>query len=1049
MQLNVSAWSIRKPIPSIVLFVVLTVLGVFSFLNMSITRFPNIDLPLVSVTVTQSGAAPSELQSQVTKRVEDAVAGINGVKHITSTIAEGLSTTTIEFRLGINSDRAVNDVKDAIAKIRSDLPRTIDEPITQRVEIAGLPIVTYAASAPAMTPEELSWFVDDVAARELQSIAGVGGVARVGGVDREIRVTLDVDRLLSLGITAADVNRQLRLTSVDLAGGRGEIGGQEQSIRTLGSAQTLETLAATNIALPGGRRVCLDELAAITDTAEEPRTFARFNGEPVVAFAISRSTGASDASVGEAVARKVVELGRRHPGVRFDVIDDTVLYTVGNYESAMHTLLEGSALAILVVFIFLKDWRATLISSIALPLSIIPTFWAMSALGFSLNLVSLLAITLVTGILVDDAIVEIENIVRHMRMGKSPYRAALEAADEIGLAVIAITLTIVAVFAPVSFMGGIAGQYFKQFGLTVAVAVLISLLVARLITPLLAAYFLRPHKQVEEKDGLIMRAYTRVVGWSVRHKYITFLLGILFFAGSIYSTSLLPSGFLPEEDQSRSLFVVELPPGSRLDDTKRVTDRLTEDLRRMPEVKDVFVNGGTQLPGKKEVRIATLTVTYVPKGERDLRQRQLEGRIVDLARDIPDIRFFLMNENGQRGLSLIVTGPDQGVVVETAAKLEREMATIPTLQSVTSTAPLNRPEIRIRPKPALAAELGVSTDVMAETVRVGTIGDIGANLPKFDAGDRQVPIRVQLPENVRGDRNLLEVLKVPAKDGAAVPLAAVADIELGQGPTAIDRYDRALRVALEGDMRGTDALGSIMEAIRALPTARNLPPGVELKETGDAEVMVEVFTSFGQAMGAGIMMVLGVLILLFANFLQPFTILLSLPLSIGGAILGLVLTQNAISLPVVIGFLMLMGIVTKNAIMLVDFAIEEVAKGVNRFDAIIDAGRKRARPIVMTTIAMAAGMLPSAMALGAGGEFRAPMAIAVIGGLIMSTMLSLIFVPAFFILMDDVSRLLSRIFGRFVGPTDEPGFDEDALVTGRLGNDVKAYPQEPTKIAAE
>ena len=1048
MRLNVSAWAIRKPIPSIVLFIVLMILGVFSFQTLPITRFPNIDIPIISVTVTQAGAAPSELQNQVTKRVEDAIAGVNGVKHIISTIAEGISTTTIEFRLEINSDRAVNDVKDAIAKIRADLPRTIDEPITQRLEIAGLPIVTYAVSAPAKTPEELSWFVDDVVARQLQSLGGVGGVTRVGGVDREIRVALNLDRLLSLGVTAADVNRQLRLTSVDLAGGRGEIGGQEQSIRALGSAQTLETLAATSISLPGGRRVRLDELATVTDTAAEPRAFARFNGEPVVAFAVSRSKGASDATVGAAVEKKVQEIQASHPGVRFDVIDNTVTYTVGNYRSAMHTLIEGAVLAVIVVLIFLRDWRATLIASIALPLSIIPTFWAMSALGFSLNLVSLLAVTLVTGILVDDAIVEIENIVRHMRMGKSPYRAALEAADEIGLAVIAITFTIVAVFAPVSFMGGIAGQYFRQFGLTVAVAVLISLLVARLITPMLAAYFMRPHKHEEEREGLIMRAYTRVVGWSVRHKFLTFFFGLAFFGASIWSTSLLPSGFLPEDDISRSLFVVELPPGSRLDDTKAVTDGLTEELRAMPEVQSVFVNGGMRLPGKREVRLATLTVNYVPKEERTLRQRQLQNLIVDRARNRPDVRLFPLNDNGERGLSLILSGPDQDAVVETAAKLEREMATLPTLEGVTSTAPLNRPEIRIKPKPALAAELGVSTDVIAETVRVGTIGDSGANLPKFDVGDRQVPIRVQLPESVRGDRALLDVLKVPAKNGTAVPLATVADIELGQGPTSIDRYDRRLRVALEGDLRGTDALGSVTEAIRALPTARNLPPGMELKETGDAEVMVEVFTSFGQAMGAGIMMVLGVLVLLFANFLQPFTILLSLPLSIGGAILALVITNKAISLPVVIGFLMLMGIVTKNAIMLVDFAVEEVAKGVDRVDAIVDAGRKRARPIVMTTIAMAAGMLPSALAFGAGGEFRAPMAIAVIGGLLVSTLLSLIFVPAFFILMDDLSRLFRWMFARFVGPTDEPEF-EPSIVAARLGHRIEGYPQEPMKVAAE
>ncbi|HLM39041.1 MAG TPA: efflux RND transporter permease subunit [Microvirga sp.] len=1046
MQLNISAWAIRKPIPSLVLFIVLMILGVFSFQGLPITRFPNIDVPLVTVSVTQAGAAPSELQNQVTKRIEDTVAGINGVKHITSTISEGISTTTIEFRLEINSDRAVNEVKDAVAKIRSDLPRTIDEPVVQRLDIAGLPIVTYAASALAMTPEELSWFVDDVVARQLQSVQGVGRVERVGGVEREIRVELKLDRLLALGITAADVNRQLRLTSVDLAGGRGEVGGQEQSIRTLGAAQTLGDLASTSITLPGNRKVRLDELATVTDTAAEPRTFARFNGQPVVAFAVTRSTGASDATVGQAVAAKVAELGKAHPEVRFDLIDDTVVYTVGNYDSAMHTLIEGAILAVIVVLIFLRDWRATLIASLALPLSVLPTFWVMSTMGFSLNLVSLLALTLVTGILVDDAIVEIENIVRHMRMGKSPYRAALEAADEIGLAVIAITFTIVAVFAPVSFMGGIAGQYFKQFGITVAAAVLISLLVARLITPMLAAYFMRPHKQVEEKDGFIMRAYTRLVGWSVRHKYMTLILGLGIFGASLWSTNLLPSAFLPEEDISRSLFVAELPPGSRLSDTQQVSDRIAERLRAMPEVRSVFVNGGLQLPGKKEVRLATFTVNLAPKEERSLRQRQLEGRIVDEFRDVPDIRFFVLNEGGQRGLQLIVSGPDQDVVVETAAKLQREMATVPTIENPMSTAPLNRPEIRISPKPALAAELGVSTDVLSETVRVATIGDVGANLAKFNAGDRQIPIRVQLPEAVRGDQGLIDILKVPTRGGASVPLAAVADISFGQGPTSIDRYDRSLRVALEADMRGTDALGEVLEAIYNLPTAKNLPPGVTIMQTGDAEVMTEVFTSFGKAMGAGIMMVLGVLILLFANFLQPFTILLSLPLSIGGAIMGLVITQKAISLPVVIGFLMLMGIVTKNAIMLVDFAVEEVARGVDRSTAIIDAGRKRARPIVMTTIAMAAGMLPSALALGAGGEFRAPMAIAVIGGLIVSTLLSLVFVPAFFILMDDLSRLFGRLFNRFVGPKDEPLPE----TSGRaIPAPADAYPNGRSRIAAE
>ncbi|WP_131195112.1 efflux RND transporter permease subunit [Lichenihabitans psoromatis] len=1019
MRLNISAWAIRNPIPPIVLFVVLMVLGLASFHSLAVTQMPNVDIPIVSVTITQAGAAPTELQTQVTKWVEDSVAGVNGVKHIISAITEGTSTTTIEFRLEVNSDRAVNDVKDAVSKIRADLPRTIDEPIINRVEIAGLPILNYGATAPAMTPEQLSWLVDDTLIRGLQSIRGVGGVERVGGVTREIRVTLKPDRLLALGITAADVNKQLRLTSTDLAGGRGEIGGREQSIRTLAASQTLGTLRATSIVLPGGREVRLDDLATVTDAFEEPRTFARFDGQPIVSLAISRATGASDASVAEAVQKKIDEFSKDYPDVHLQRIDTSVTKTFGSYQSAMDTLIEGALLAVLVVFLFLRDWRATLIAAIALPLSVLPTFWVMSALGFSLNAVSLLAITLVTGILVDDAIVEVENIVRHMRLGKSAYRAAIEGADEIGLAVIAITATLVAIFAPVSFMGGIAGQYFVQFGLTIAAAVIMSLLVARLITPMLAAYFMRHHGAAEERSGLVMRVYSRLVGWSVRHKVITLLAGLVLFAGSLASTTLLPSGFLPKEDSSRTMFVVELAPGARLDDTIAVTDRLSDEIRALPEVTSVFVDGGRQLPGKLETRLATLVINLSPKNTRVRTQAELETLIAGLLRKEPDIRSWSLRDGGQRDMSLIVAGPDQGIVADVAARFQREVAAIPHLVSVMSTAPLDRTEIRIRPKPSAAADLGVSTDTIAETVRVGTIGDIGLNLAKFNAVGRQVPIRVLLPEAIRGNLADLETLKVPAKNGTAVPLAAVADVTLDQGPGSIDRYDRSVRVAVEANMEGSDALGNLIAQAMQTPTATHLPPGVTIRQTGDAEIMGEVFSGFLMAMGAGIMMVFGVLILLFGSFLQPITILFSLPLSIGGAILGLLIFNKPISMPVVIGILMLMGLVTKNAIMLVDFAVKEMANGVDRITAIKEAGMKRARPIVMTTIAMAAGMVPSAMAFGIGGEFRAPMAIAVIAGLLVSTLLSLVFVPAVFLLMDDLHNLLARIFKRFVGQRDE------------------------------
>ncbi|MFY0613788.1 MAG: efflux RND transporter permease subunit [Hyphomicrobiaceae bacterium] len=1022
MRMNISAWAIRNPVPSLVLFMVLMTLGITTFRSMPVKRFPNIDIPVVTVQITQPGASPVELETQVTKKVENAVAGITGVKHILSNVVEGATTTTLEFDLGIPIDRATNDVKDAVDRLRSELPSTIDDPVVQRLDIAGLPILTYSARAPTMTPTELSWLVDDTIIRTLQGVKGIAQVARIGGVDREVRIDLAPEKLLALGITAGEVNRQLRATNVDIAGGRAEMSGRRQAIRTLAGKTTLKALGETKIALPGGRNVRLNELGTVKDTWEEPQFFADLDGKPAVAFSITRSKGASEITVAAAVEEAIEGLRKAHPAVELSRIDDTVSYTRGVYESTMKTLIEGAILAVFVVFIFLRDMRATVIAAIALPLSVIPTFWAMSAFGFSLNLVSLLAITIVTGILVDDAIVEIENIVRHIKMGKSPYRASLEAADEIGLAVIAITTTIIAVFVPVSFMDGIAGQYFRQFGLTVAAAVFFSLLVARLITPLLAAYFMRdiPHN---DHEGALLRTYTRLVAWSVRHRIITVIFGLFVFAGSIASMYLIPSGFLPPEDTGRMFIALELPPGSTLADTRKVSRRIARDLKAREDVEKVFVDGGRILGSGSEVRKATLLVTLQPKAERALSLGEVKTEFIKLLNPVPDIRFWFFEENGQRLFQMVVTGRDGEAVNREAAKITREMRGLSELVLPNSTAGLERPELRVVPKTEIAAELGVTTSAIADVVRIATIGDVGPALARFSERDRQIPIRVQLTRQARSELDLLKTLKVRTASGKMVPLAAVADFQLAQGPTAIDRFDRQRQVTLGADLASGVALGDAVKAVENLPSAKALSDGLRLKQFGDAEVMAEVFENFGKAMSAGLMMVFAVLVLLFASFLQPITILFSLPLSIGGAIVALAITQNAISLPVVIGILMLMGVVTKNAIMLVDFANEEIARGIERSAAIVDAGRKRSRPIIMTTIAMCGGMLPSALALDSGGEFRAPMAIAVIGGLISSTVLTLVFVPAVYVLMDDIGQWLWRVFSRFIGPKDEPTVD--------------------------
>src|SRR5436190_1205263 len=917
MALNVSAWAIRQPLPSIVIMAVLVAVGFISFTRMPITRMPNIDVPVVSVVITQFGASPIELESQVSKKVEDAVAGVEGVNHLYTVISDGIANTTIEFRLEIDTDRALNDVKDAVTRIRHDLPRGIDDPMIQRYDIVGLPILTYAAIAPGKTPEQLSFFVADVVVRKLQGLRGVGSVERIGSVEREIRVGLNPVALQGVGITALDVSRQLRGSNADLAGGRSEIGGRNQAIRTLAGARTLTNLAATRIALPRGGDLRLDDIGLVSDTIAEPSTFARFNGAPLVGFSILRAKGASDVEIEKLVSAEVENIRKEHPEIELKLIDSSVTYTLGNYDAALENLFEGAVLAIVVVFLFLRDWRATIIAALTLPLSILPSFWVMHALGFSLNVVSLLAIVLSTGILVDDAIVEVENIIRHMRMGKTPYQAALEAADEIGLVVIAISLTIVAVF-------------------------------------------------------------------------------------------------LPAPETARSTLAIELPPGSRLADTQALTDTVTNRLNRGFDIANIFVDGGKIPPLTREVSKATLTINYVPKSKRTRTQRQLEQAITRELAKIPDFRFWFVDDNAKRNLTINVTGEDSDTVANVAFELALQMRRLPQVANIVSSTALDRPELRIYPRRDLAVRLGVSTESLSETIRVATIGDVGPALARYDAGNRSVPIRVLLEEHARADRQVLEQLRVPSPRGVSVPLNALADIDFGAGPISINRYDRQRQARVEADLVGGVALSEAFAAVRKLPIVDHLPPGVRWNPGGDAEQAAALFEGFGQAMRNGLIMVYALLAVLFTSLVQPLTILLSLPLSIAGAILALLLGALPITTPVVIGILMLMGIVSKNAIMLVDFAVEAMHRGMERNAAITDAGLKRARPIVMTTIAMLGGMGPSALGIGAGGEFRSPMAIAVIGGLLVSTLLSLLFVPAVFTIMDDFANLCWRFFRRFI-----------------------------------
>ncbi len=1007
---KISAWAITHPAFPLVLFAVLSVFGIVAFIRLPITLNPDISAPIVQITINEPGAAPSEIETQILQKVEGAVAGIGNVKNITSWATEGVAQTIVEFRIGTPIDRATTDVRDAVARVRADLPQGIEEPQVARIDIDGGPIVYYAVSSTTMSEEQLSWFVDNTVTKRLLAVAGVAQVTRSGGVNREMRVDLDPARLESYGITAGEVNQRLRDINLDAAGGRSQVGGSEQSIRVLGDTHTAAQLANLRLAIPDGRVVRLGEIADVHDGTEEVRSISRLNGRPATTFAVYKAKGASDVTTLHDVERELAKVGRETPGITLKQVFTTVTFTQKSYDASIEALVEGALLAVVIVFLFLRDGRATAISALAIPLAALPTFAFMQWFGFTLNQMTLLALSLITGVLVDDAIVEIENITRHMRMGKSAYRAAMDAADEIGLAVVACSMTIIAVFLPVSFLGGIIGQFFIQFGFTVAVAVFMSLLVARLISPLLAAYLLKPHAGLRGADGPLMDWYLRALRWSVEHRVRTLVAGLVIFAASVAGLALIPKTFAPDGDYSSSTLHVELPPGVLLQQTADASAQAYRILRRHPEVRNVVESIGEDEDG--EVRSGNLYIQLVPPSQRKLSQKQWEAELTRELRVIPDARltFQSQSDGGGRDLTLYVVGSNPQLVERTAHQAIEQMRTLKELRDPRINGDMARPELLVHPHFDEAAQLGVSVAAIGDAVRVATIGDLPQNDAKFALPDRQIPIRVSLIASARRDLSTIENLPVRTASGATVPLKAVADVSFGQGPSRIRRYNQNRRISLEADLNNAQ-LSTALDKIHALPIFKHLPAGVQIVEVGAAKDMQELFTSFMLAMVAGILLVFAVLVLLFARVFQPITILSALPLSIGGAVLALVVTHSPFSLATVLGILMLMGIVAKNSILLVDFAIEEMRAGKDRMTALLEAGHKRARPIVMTSVAMIAGMLPVALGIGGSASFQGQMALAVIGGLVASTALTLVMVPAAFTWIDDLERALTRRFG--------------------------------------
>ncbi|MBC7770700.1 MAG: efflux RND transporter permease subunit [Phycisphaerales bacterium] len=1027
MAWNISAGAIRNPIPPILLILALLFAGWQAYGRLPVNQLPNVDFGGFTITVAQPGAAPVEMETQITQRIESALTAVEGVKRVNSTISPGVSQTTVEMEGETDLARAVDDARDAINRIRSELPADISEPVITRIEAASQPIGYYAVEGQGMTPQDISWFIDNDLQRELLAVPGVSQVQRMGGVDREIRVELDPARMLAYGVTADQINAQLRSSNVDLPGGQAQVGGQSQSIRTLGGAQTVAELSDLRITTSTGATVRLADVGTVTDSAADLQSISRYNGQPVVGFLVLRTRGASEVQVFDRMDERLQEIEAQRPEINVTEIGSTVEFIRGMHESSIHALIEGALLACLVVFLILRDWRATLIAAAAIPLSIMPTFAGIELLGFTLNMVTLIALALVTGVLVDDAIVEIENIVRHMRMGKSAYAASLEAADEIGLAVVATTFSIIAVFVPVSFMSGGMGVFFREFGLTVAIAAFFSLVVARLITPMMCAFFLtsKGHDH-EAKPGTLTLAYRDILSWAIRNPWKTMGTGLATFAVpvALLIFQVIPTVVIPRFDNGMIQARVEIPPGTPVLQADRVLQQMSNRIRETPEVEGVF----TSMNGADgSAPDATMFIQLTDRNERNRSAYAIQQTLRPVLSAFPDYRAaFVQDQGGSSGSDIIVqlVGQDPARVNAAADRLAAAMNALPMLADVRSSSAVRRPEIQVRPRTEDMARLGVTSSSLASAVRIATSGDAEQNLPKFDLADRQIPIRTTLRPDNRTDLDAIRSLPVQSSLGPPVRIDAVADIAFSLGEATIERRDRERAVTVGANVTPGTELSEAQQAVFSLPEATEPGEGVSLAAGGQTEDFAEMMTAFGSAMLWGVILIYCVLVLLFKDFFQPITIMTALPLSIGGAFLGLLIANQPLSLFAFIGLLMLMGLVTKNSILLVDFAVERMHAGMNRNAALMEAGMQRARPIIMTTFAMSGGMLPAALGWGVDGTLRQGMGAAVIGGLMLSTLLSLVFVPAMFVLIDRLERWVQGFL-----PKPQQREDDDAART--------------------
>lgn len=1011
--------SLKRPVFATVTILALVALGIISFVGLNINDYPEVEFPYVVATIVQPGASPEQVETKISQKMEEAVGQISGVKHIYSIAREGVSTTIAEFTLETKPEVAAQDVRDKIGTIRGELPQDIEEPVIARFDPMAMPIV-YIAVTGDLSLREMTVLVNDVVKKRLETISGVGNITVYGSEEREIQIDLDKEKLAAYGLSTSEVLAGLRSENMDVPGGKLGSDGREMTLRTSGNVVRVEDFAALPVARRGGVQIYVRDIAAVKDGVKERESFARYQGQPAIGLDIVKQSGTNTVEVADRIKAAVTDIKKElPPGVNVEIVSDNSVYIRDAVNDVLKTIIEGSLLAVTMVFLFLRDWRSTLISSLSIPISIIATFFAMKLMGFSINFLSLMALSLAVGLLIDDAIVVIENIVRHMRLGKTPLAAAREATDEIGLAVTSTTFTVVAVFLPVAMMTGIVGQFFKQFGLTVVFSVLVSLLVSFTLVPLLASRNLKA-EEVLPKGPLgrflawFNRGFVRVNDWYagfialvLRNRFKTLALAFLLFFSSLAAIPLMGSSFIPYGDTGELNVTAQLDAGLSLGVAGEMALKLEDVIRGYPEVVKIYSSTNQE-------RVSFFVKT-VDKGHRERTIFEIASDMRQKLGSIPGVQASVTlaggigSSGGEKQVQFRLLGDDLNVLQEYAEKYQVIMEGIPGAVDVGSTFKPGNPEGKVLIDREAATDLGISTAQVADTLR--TLFN-GVTVSQYEEGEDRFDVRVRLAENQRknmGDlSNIYLQSRNAAEGGGAGPMIALSQVTeqvFGTAPSEIRRFDRIKEIVISANLEGISPGEFNSEFIKRIGSDP-MPAGYSVYAGGESEMMGETFTTMFLALITGVLFIFFILASQFESYIDPFAIMLSIPMAVVGAIFGLLLLGSDLSLMSMIGIIMLMGLVTKNAILLIDFTKQQRAAGLERNEALQKAALTRLRPIVMTSLAMIFGMLPLALALGPGAESRAPMAHAIIGGLITSTLLTLVVVPVIYTILDDIKNKL-------------------------------------------